>query len=85
VDNLYFNSITGELHNLLSSRAIDAKKLEFFYPELSMEYPTQIILDVYDIREILCEKVRSILTRRGVKARDFVDAYLISKEKGGMY
>lgn len=29
--------------------------------------------------EILCEKVRSILTRRGVKARDFVDVYLISK------
>lgn len=82
VDNLYFDPVEGELHNLLSSRAIDTKKLEFIYPELSTEYSAPIILDLYDIREILCEKARSILTRRGVKARDFVDAYLIFREKG---
>ena len=36
----------------------------------------------YDIKEIVCEKVRAILTRRGVKARDFVDVYLISEDYG---
>lgn len=35
----------------------------------------------YDLREILTEKVRAILTRKGVKGRDFVDVFLISKEK----
>jgi hypothetical protein len=34
------------------------------------------------MREILAEKVRAILTRKGVKARDFIDAYLIQKETG---
>lgn len=32
------------------------------------------------MREILCEKVRSILTREGFKARDFLDVYLICKK-----
>jgi predicted nucleotidyltransferase component of viral defense system len=38
-----------------------------------------IAFDVYDVREILAEKIRAILTRRGIKARDFLDAYLIGK------
>jgi predicted nucleotidyltransferase component of viral defense system len=38
-----------------------------------------IAFDVYDVREILAEKIRAILTRRGIKARDFLDVYLISK------
>jgi len=33
----------------------------------------------YDIREILTEKVRAILTRKGVKGRDFLDVFVISK------
>lgn len=82
VDNLYFNPVRGELHNLLSSKTIDARELKFLYPEFYEEYSAPITLSMYDIREILCEKVRSILTRRGVKARDFVDAYMISREKG---
>jgi predicted nucleotidyltransferase component of viral defense system len=38
--------------------------------------------DVYDVREILAEKIRAILTRRGIKARDFLDVYLIGKVFG---
>jgi predicted nucleotidyltransferase component of viral defense system len=41
-----------------------------------------ISFDVYDVREILAEKIRAILTRRGIKARDFLDAYLIVKTFG---
>ena len=80
VDNLYFNPVRGELHNLLSSKTIDARELKFLYPEFYEEYSVPISLRMYDIREILCEKVRSILTRRGVKARDFVDAYMIFRK-----
>ena len=37
-------------------------------------------IKVYDLKEILIEKVRAILTRRGIKARDFVDVFLITKK-----
>ena len=33
----------------------------------------------YDEREILCEKVRAILTRRAQKLRDFYDLFMLSK------
>jgi predicted nucleotidyltransferase component of viral defense system len=39
-----------------------------------------IKIKVYDLKEILIEKVRAILTRRGIKARDFVDVFLITKK-----
>lgn len=38
-------------------------------------------LNCYDIREILVEKVRAILTRKGTKARDFIDVYMIEKNE----
>jgi len=56
------------------------KQKEFLYlfPNFSeLLRPTKI--KCYDIREILLEKNRAILTRRGIKARDFVDVYLILK------
>ena len=42
-----------------------------------------IKIKVYDLKEILIEKVRAILTRRGIKARDFVDVFLIKKSLEG--
>ena len=38
-------------------------------------------IKAYDLKEILIEKVRAILTRRGIKARDFVDVFLIVKKE----
>jgi len=38
-----------------------------------------IKIKAYDLKEILIEKIRAILTRRGIKARDFVDVFLIIK------
>jgi predicted nucleotidyltransferase component of viral defense system len=38
-------------------------------------------IKVYDIREILIEKIRALLTRRGIKARDYVDVFLIVKKE----
>ena len=39
-----------------------------------------IKIKAYDLKEIFIEKVRAILTRRGIKARDFVDVFLITKK-----
>ncbi|PIU12818.1 MAG: hypothetical protein COT21_02930 [Hadesarchaea archaeon CG08_land_8_20_14_0_20_51_8] len=36
---------------------------------------------VYDVREIACEKVRALLTRKGTKTRDVADLYFIEKER----
>lgn len=69
-------------HKLKSLLGKEVKELQMLFPEEYREYSKQISFYAYDIREILCEKVRSILTRRGVKARDFVDAYLISRKFG---
>ena len=35
----------------------------------------------YDLKEILIEKIRAILTRRGTKARDYIDVYMIEKKE----
>lgn len=54
-------------------------ELDALFPEYA-DYAAKISLETYDIREILSEKIRALLTRRGTKARDFVDVYLISRE-----
>ena len=66
----------------LRSICPESKELELLYPTYYSEYRKPISFKVYDIREILCEKVRAILTRRGFKERDFIDIYLISKRIG---
>lgn len=57
----------------------DEKELKFLFPEY---YPLSLnpIIKAYDLREILLEKIRAILTRRGLKLRDFIDVFLITKE-----
>ncbi|MBU3907181.1 MAG: nucleotidyl transferase AbiEii/AbiGii toxin family protein [Nanoarchaeota archaeon] len=58
----------------------DKKEIETLFPSYSyLIEPTMI--KVYDLKEILIEKVRAILTRRGIKARDFVDVFLIVKKE----
>lgn len=80
VDRVMFPPEKRKLKSLISGASYD--ELERLFPEEYKEYHDEISLQVYDIREILAEKVRSILTRRGVKARDFVDVYLIAKTFG---
>ncbi len=59
--------------------AIDIKEFKYLYPDAAEELIHPPKLKAYDIREILAEKVRAILTRKGTKARDFIDIYLIQK------
>jgi predicted nucleotidyltransferase component of viral defense system len=79
VEKIRFPIFKRELSSLVGK---GVKELQILFPEEYKEYSKRIMFDVYDVREILCEKVGSILTRRGVKARDFVDVYLISRKFG---
>jgi len=57
---------------------IDMKEFKFLFPEFDLK---KIRIKAYDIKEILIEKIRAILTRRGIKARDFIDVFFIIKNK----
>ena len=60
----------------------DIKELKFLFPEYSDVLLMKPRLIVYDIKEILLEKVRAILMRREVKAKDFIDVFVITKILG---
>jgi predicted nucleotidyltransferase component of viral defense system len=77
VELLKFPQVDNKLHSLLSDQ--QSEELKKFFPIDYENYSKTIEFETYDIREIICEKVRSILTRRGTKARDFLDIYLIAK------
>lgn len=76
VEKLYFPLKSAELESLIPE---EKEELTLLFPEFK-EYTQRILFDVYDVREILCEKIRAILTRKGIKARDFLDVYLICKQ-----
>ncbi len=59
---------------------IDAKEIKFLFPGYADTLLAKSKLMTYDIREILLEKVRAILTRRGIRARDFVDVFAITQK-----
>lgn len=55
--------------------------------EIELEYPKYAPLALhspefpcYGLKEIASEKIRALLTRRGFKARDIIDLYMLSKE-----
>ena len=76
VEKIQFTPQIGTLSALPCKKS---EELAFLFSDY-MEYFQTINLYVYDVREILCEKVRSVLTRKGVKARDFLDIYLLCKK-----
>jgi len=78
VESMCFSPKKGHLNGLLTGKH---EELEALFPEYA-EYSQKIPFAIYDIREILSEKVRALLTREGTKARDFVDVYLICTEFG---
>ena len=57
---------------------IPYKEMLLLFPEY-VDVIKGITLKCYSLKEILYEKIRAILTRRSVKSRDFIDAYLIGK------
>lgn len=77
VEKMYFEPNELQLKSLLNKKQ---EELEVLFPEEYAEYSQKIKFGAYNIKEILCEKIRSILTRKGVKARDFLDVYMICKK-----
>ena len=78
MEQMCFSPKKAQLTGLLTGKH---EELDTLFPEYP-EYAKKIHFSVYDIREILCEKVRALLTREGTKARDFLDVYLIWKRFG---
>lgn len=58
-------------------RGLDINEFVFLFPDENIK---DIKLNGYDIKEIVLEKMRAILTRKGIKARDFIDLYFIKKK-----
>jgi len=75
VESMCFPFKKGQLIGLLTGKH---NELDALFPEYA-EYAQKIPFSIYDIREILSEKARAILTREGTKARDFLDVYFICR------
>jgi len=69
--------IKTSAHSLFSS--ISKEEIELLQPEY-VDLTKDVELMAYSLDEILLEKVRAILTRRGTKSRDYIDSYLIKKK-----
>lgn len=59
---------------------IPKKEMKLLFPEY-MDIISEVSLNCYSLKEIFYEKIRAILTRRGLKSRDFIDAFLIMKKE----
>jgi len=78
VEKICYPFKSAELKSVISK---NQEELALLFSEYSVCL-LGVGFDVYDVREILAEKIRAILTRRGIKARDFLDVYLIVKTFG---
>src|SRR3989344_117109 len=61
------------------SKNINIEETKFLFPEYVDVATKEINIVCYDLKEILLEKFSALLTRKGVKARDFIDIYFILK------
>lgn len=73
IECLKFQPEIGRLKSLI----VENEELNFLFPEEYNRYSKEITIPIYNINEILCEKVRAILTRKVLKSRDFIDIYFI--------
>lgn len=73
IEKLCFNPNQTPLNSLTHKIKDDELSLLFS----GSDYLQKIEFHTYSVTEILCEKIRAILTRQGTKARDFLDVFLI--------
>jgi len=60
----------------LMNKSLDDRIYVIFRELLSLRQ--NIYLKIYSLEEFCCEKIRSIITRRGIKIRDFIDLYYLN-------
>ena len=77
VETLLFKPQRREVNHLL--RGINITDEERAYFKQFLEEYCEFEVLAYDLREILCEKVRAILTRRVQKLRDLYDLYMLER------
>ena len=77
LEHLSFENQKLTAQNLLLNVTEDTKLL---FPEDFDKYSGKLLVNAYNINEIVVEKVRALLTRTGAKARDYVDLYFISQK-----
>lgn len=69
-----------EKHRIMPLSSKNKKERELEYPKqapLLFQAPKYYC---YDLEEIASEKIRALLTRRGFKARDIIDLYMLRKK-----
>jgi len=81
LEKLEFGSIRHVLKPALDATLMKGEEQKYFEEFLKF-YSNRISYYAYDYREIACEKIRALLTRKVVKTRDVVDLYFIEKELG---
>ncbi len=76
VEKIYYDSDTTNLSSMIQGD----ESLKYIFED----HPYLKVLNclTYKPEEILCEKIRAILTRRGIKARDFLDIFLVCEKFG---
>lgn len=77
VEELLFPPKNVRVKTLLDEAKLSKGEKAYFEEFLSFYKPFKV--KAYDEKEILCEKVRAILTRRAQKLRDFYDLFVLSK------
>ncbi|MBC7121172.1 MAG: nucleotidyl transferase AbiEii/AbiGii toxin family protein [Candidatus Methanosuratus sp.] len=75
LEALLFPSKSLKVKTLLDGVTLSRDEEAYFEEFLDFYRPFEV--DAYDEREILCEKVRAILTRRAQKLRDFYDIFML--------
>lgn len=76
VEKIYYDSETRNLSSMIEGD----ESLKFLFE--NHPYLKVLSCSTYKPEEILCEKIRAILTRRGIKARDFLDIFLVMEKFG---
>ena len=79
IERILFKEKRVVAKTLLSNAKIDKDERIYFHDFLYFYKPIKVL--AYDEKEILCEKVRAILTRKTQKLRDFYDLLKLN-EKG---
>lgn len=75
LEKIIFTPQTKELNSLINNSQF-TKEDQIYFKEFLDFYKT-IKIKVYDIKEIVTEKFRSILTRKAIKSRDAIDLLFI--------
>nr|WP_240912126.1 nucleotidyl transferase AbiEii/AbiGii toxin family protein [Thermococcus sp. M39] len=78
VEKLFFEPKPVMARTLIDNAEITDEEIAYFKDFLKFYTPVKVL--AYSKEEILCEKVRAILTRRTQKIRDFYDVFMLEKE-----